>query len=203
MSAVTSLRVVFLCAVILALIVPVARADDSEWSAGFDALLESLPALPKEAVPPLSETERYQMQRRLAVAREFLPQDIVRLWLAEERELLLLSWFRQTNRDNRTLIAALILCERVQVLWDSGTPLFAEMQKAANRFVQSEASERKSELAFVADKAPAYARHFLRIVEITARPDQQRKLRYTAELKPDEYKVLREKGWFGLTPAKR
>lgn len=185
------------CLPLLALFTLLARADDSRQSTDFTAVLEKLPVLSKDEAIPLSETERYQMQRRLAVSSEFLPHDIVRLWLAEERELLVLSWFRQSNRDNRLLIAALILCERVQVLWDSGTPLFAEMQKSAVRFAKPEAEERKSELALVVDHAPAYARRILKIVNDAATSDQQRKLRYTAELAPDQYKTLRENGWFG------
>ena len=108
------------------------------------------------------------------------------LWVQNQRDFLLMEWFRETSREKRILICGLFVCERFEV----GNPFAAaqpvDFWEGAKRFEKTEALERTEEIKYVVSNAPELARKFMIIFKDILPADQLNRFEVTSKASSDD-----------------
>jgi hypothetical protein len=111
------------------------------------------------------------------------------LWIADQREYLLLNWHRTNSRQKRLLIVSLFICERIERLRD---PLDGsiDFEKFPVRYKDREETERLEELSYVKKHARAIAKQLHAAMRKIVPDHKLAGFAYTAALTDEDYAAL-------------
>lgn len=103
-----------------------------------------------------------------------------------------LAWYRSASREKRTLICAIMLCNRIEDLRETWNGRGTDFQLSPKRFMEPEAAERLEELEYVKIHARVLAKEFWeavsRVEDIPS--DKVPGFAYTAALSDAEHEKL-------------
>ncbi len=187
-----------LVAVALAVfVIEMANGSSDEDRAGFRAFTDYLAIAAKQPLHSgLDETAIFSAKRAFNSDKEASAESMAStlnrgldLWIADQRDYLLLSWHRTNSRQKRLLIAALFICERIERLRD---PLDGrtDFETAPARYKDTEASDRMEELAYVKKHARTIAKQLHAALSTILPGEKVAGFAYTAALSDSEYAVL-------------
>ena len=178
-------------------VVGMANGSGDQGSAALQTFSDSLTTAASQPLhAKLEETAIFSAKRRFALDPADSPDSIasvlnsgIDLWIADQRDYLLLSWHRTSSRQKRLLIAALFICERIERLRD---PLDGrtDFETAPARYKDTEASDRIEELAYVKKHARTIAKQLHAALSTILPGEKVAGFAYTAALSDSEYAVL-------------
>jgi hypothetical protein len=168
----------------------VTAAADENWSARFQALMKEIPL--QNLVAKLEPSSISSSKKNLLMrsSPETTPGAALDLWIADEKDHLLLTWYRETSREKRAFISALFLCHRIEVLREPLDGRRTDFELSPMRFRAAEAAERLEELEYVKSNARALAKEFHAVLAKVLPAEKVAGFAYTAGLGDREYERL-------------
>lgn len=160
------------------------------WVSKFEQLLGKTSGERLRSNPSASSIFSAKQHMKLQKGLEVYIELVLRLWLAGEKDYLIVEWYREKSREKRTAICSVILCDRIQVLLDPIDGNRTDFELAPQRLLPAESMQRKEELRYVVRNAPSISKRIHRVLSTKINARQTFGFEVTAGLSEEKHEKI-------------